>query len=77
MGEDLIPIIGINEENCTNCHQCIAVCPVKFCGSGDVVKFNNNLCVDGRCIESIKVMVESLKRVLVMPSMTARSLSKT
>lgn len=55
MGEDLIPIIGINEENCTNCHQCIAVCPVKFCsdGSGDVVKFNNNLCIGcGRCIEA-------------------------
>lgn len=55
MGDDLIEVIGINEENCTNCHQCIAVCPVKICsdGSGDVVKFNNNLCIGcGRCIEA-------------------------
>lgn len=46
-------IIGINENNCTNCHQCIAVCPVKICnnGSGAVVKFNNDLCIGcGRCV---------------------------
>ncbi len=52
---NLIEVIGIREENCTNCHQCIAVCPVKICsdGSGDVVKFNNNLCIGcGRCIEA-------------------------
>jgi len=50
-----IEIIGIKEENCTNCHQCLAVCPVKICnnGSGDVIKFNNNLCIGcGRCIEA-------------------------
>ncbi len=53
--DDLIEIIGINQQNCTNCHQCIAVCPVKICsdGSGDAVKFNNNLCIGcGRCIEA-------------------------
>ena len=52
---DLIEIIGIKEENCTNCHQCIAVCPIKICsdGSGDVVKFDNNLCIGcDRCIEA-------------------------
>lgn len=52
---DFIEVIGINEENCINCHQCIAVCPVKVCsnGSGDVVKFNNHLCIGcGRCIEA-------------------------
>lgn len=46
-------IIGINENNCTNCHQCIAVCPVKICnnGSGSVVKFNNEVCIGcGRCV---------------------------
>lgn len=51
----LVEVIGIKEENCSNCHQCIAVCPVKVCsdGSGDVVKFNNNLCIGcGRCIEA-------------------------
>ncbi len=55
MREDLIEVIGINDANCTNCHQCIAVCPVKICsdGSGEVVKFNNNLCIGcGRCIEA-------------------------
>lgn len=53
--ENLIQVIGIKEENCINCHQCIAVCPVKVCsdGSGDVVKFNNHLCIGcGRCIEA-------------------------
>ncbi len=52
---DFIQTIGIKEENCTNCHQCLAVCPVKICnnGSGDVIKFNNNLCIGcGRCIEA-------------------------
>lgn len=52
---DLIEVIGINPDNCLNCHQCIAVCPVKICsdGSGEVVKFNNHLCIGcGRCIEA-------------------------
>lgn len=50
-----VEIIRINEENCTNCHQCIAVCPIKTCnnGSGDVVKFNDKLCIGcGRCVEA-------------------------
>ncbi len=53
--ENLIEVIGIKAENCINCHQCIAVCPVKVCsdGSGDVVKFNNQLCIGcGRCIDA-------------------------
>lgn len=53
--EEIIPVIGINEDFCVNCHQCIAVCPVKICsdGSGDVVKFDNHLCIGcGRCIEA-------------------------
>lgn len=50
-----IEVIGIREEYCINCHQCISVCPVKICsdGSGEVVKFNNQLCIGcGRCIEA-------------------------
>lgn len=50
-----IEVIGIATENCSNCHQCIAVCPVKVCsdGSGDAVKFNTDLCIAcGRCIEA-------------------------
>jgi len=53
--DNFIEVVGINEENCINCHQCIAVCPVKVCsnGSGDVIKFNNHLCIGcGRCIEA-------------------------
>ncbi len=53
--DNLVNVIGIREEFCTNCHQCIAVCPVKICsdGSGEVVKFDNNLCIGcGRCIEA-------------------------
>lgn len=49
-----VEIIRIKEENCTNCHQCIAVCPIKICndGSSEVVKFDNNLCIGcGRCVE--------------------------
>src|SRR5665647_1963107 len=52
---DILEIIRIKEENCTNCHQCIAVCPIKICnnGSGDVIKFNNNLCIGcGRCVDA-------------------------
>jgi PAS domain S-box-containing protein len=53
--EKFVQVIGINEDNCTNCHQCIAVCPVKICsdGSGEVIKFNNNRCIAcGRCVEA-------------------------
>lgn len=53
--DKLIEVIGIKEEYCTNCHQCIAVCPVKVCsnGSGEVIKFDNRLCIGcGRCIEA-------------------------
>lgn len=53
--EDLIEVIGLKAENCINCHQCIAVCPVKVCsdGSGEVVKFNTSLCIGcGRCIDA-------------------------
>lgn len=51
----LRPVIAVNEENCVNCHRCIAVCPVKMCndGSGDVVHVNSELCIGcGECIEA-------------------------
>ncbi len=52
---NLTDVVGIREEYCTNCHQCIAVCPIKICsdGSGDVVKFSQQSCIGcGRCIEA-------------------------
>jgi signal transduction histidine kinase/Pyruvate/2-oxoacid:ferredoxin oxidoreductase delta subunit len=55
MMAECVQVIGIDEKYCVNCHQCIAVCPVKVCsdGSGEVVKFDNSLCIGcGRCIEA-------------------------
>jgi iron only hydrogenase large subunit-like protein len=52
--ENLIPVIHVNEEKCTNCHACITACPVKYCndGSGDYVTVNENLCIGcGNCIK--------------------------
>lgn len=53
--QNLIKVVDIIENNCMNCHKCIAVCPVKLCNdaSGDVVKLNDNLCIGcGACIEA-------------------------
>ena len=33
----LIEVIGIKEDNCINCHQCISVCPVKICSDRAVM----------------------------------------
>jgi iron only hydrogenase large subunit-like protein len=52
--KNLIPVIHVNEEKCTNCHACITACPVKYCndGSGDYVTVNENLCIGcGNCIK--------------------------
>ncbi len=46
-------IIKVDEEKCINCHQCIAVCPVKYCNDsgGDFVKLNSDLCIGcGECL---------------------------
>ena len=72
--KNLPEIIGIDEDNCVNCHACISACPVKFCndGSGDVVKINSNMCIGcGKCesvcpynaielLESTKIIRECL-----------------
>ena len=55
MSKKLRPVIKVIEENCVNCHRCIAVCPAKMCndGSGDVVKLHSELCLGcGECIEA-------------------------
>ncbi len=50
----LKPVISVDEEKCVNCHNCIAVCPVKFCidGSGEKVSIRHELCIGcGSCIK--------------------------
>jgi iron only hydrogenase large subunit-like protein len=50
---ELLNLIHVDEENCVNCHLCVAACPVKFANnaSGDVVKINKNLCIGcGQCL---------------------------
>jgi len=49
----LTPVVKVDETKCTNCHECIAVCPVKYCmdGSGDTISINHDLCIGcGSCI---------------------------
>ncbi|MDA3861168.1 MAG: methyl-accepting chemotaxis protein [Melioribacteraceae bacterium] len=51
----LSQIIRVDEEKCVNCHQCISVCPVKYCNnaSGDHIKINSDLCIGcGQCIKA-------------------------
>ena len=42
-------IIDVDSEKCTNCHACIAVCPVKYCNdASDIEKgiiVNPDLCI--------------------------------
>jgi len=48
-------LITVDPEKCVNCHQCIAVCPSKFCnkGAGDYIEVNPDLCIGcGACIEA-------------------------
>ena len=48
-------VISVDPEKCVNCHQCIAVCPSKFCndGSHDYIEVNPELCIGcGACIEA-------------------------
>lgn len=54
-GAGLRPVVRVIEENCVNCHRCIAVCPVKMAndGSGDHVRINGDLCIGcGECIDA-------------------------
>lgn len=50
-------VITVEHDNCVNCHQCISVCPVKYCndGSGEYVSLDPDLCIGcGECIEACK-----------------------
>jgi len=51
----LVPVVEVVKENCVACHQCISVCPVKYCqdASGDTVVVNQDLCIGcGTCIDA-------------------------
>ncbi len=53
MSENLISVVEVDSEKCTNCYKCISVCPVKYCNdaSGDSVEVISNLCIGcGNCI---------------------------
>ena len=49
------PVIYVDSDKCVNCHQCISVCPIKYCqdASGDHVKINHETCIGcGSCIDA-------------------------
>lgn len=51
----LSKVVDVDEDLCVNCHQCISVCPSKFCndGSKGSIVVNPDLCVGcGACIEA-------------------------
>ena len=51
----LSPIIETIADKCTNCHRCIAVCPVKFANdaSGKSVQVNHDRCIGcGQCLKA-------------------------
>jgi len=53
----LSQIVEVDESECINCHQCISVCPVKFCNNatGNHVSVNPDLCIGcGECIDICK-----------------------
>jgi len=53
--KSLIKVVEVDQEKCTNCHACIAACPVKYCnnGSGNSVTINSEMCIGcGHCIEA-------------------------
>jgi iron only hydrogenase large subunit-like protein len=51
----LTPVINVDKSKCVNCHQCITVCPVKYCNnaSDETISINENLCIGcGACIKA-------------------------
>jgi len=53
--KSICKVVEVDQDKCTNCHACIAACPVKFCndGSGDYVAINQDMCIGcGHCISA-------------------------
>ena len=51
----LAQLISVDETKCVNCHQCIAVCPVKYCNNAvdNHVTVDPDLCIGcGECIKA-------------------------
>ena len=49
----MIKVVDVDRDRCVNCHQCIAVCPVKYCnnGVGQYIKLDESLCIGcGECL---------------------------
>ncbi|MFO7863368.1 MAG: [Fe-Fe] hydrogenase large subunit C-terminal domain-containing protein [Salinivirgaceae bacterium] len=66
-------LITVDKEKCVNCHQCIAVCPVKFAnnGSDEFVTINHELCIGcGECIKacthSARGYIDDMETVLAL-----------
>ncbi len=53
----LCKVVNVDKEKCTNCHACIAACPIKYCFEVDEkgVQVNKDLCIGcGRCYFACK-----------------------
>lgn len=50
-----VPVVGVDQDLCVNCHACILACPVKYCNdaSDTYIKVNHDMCIGcGKCIEA-------------------------
>jgi len=50
-------VVKVDPQKCINCHQCISVCPSKYCnnGSGEFIEVDPELCIGcGACIRNCK-----------------------
>ena len=52
----LVPVVRIDKEKCNLCHECIRVCPARYCNDGsrdDYIGLNSDQCIGcGACIRA-------------------------
>jgi methyl-accepting chemotaxis protein/NAD-dependent dihydropyrimidine dehydrogenase PreA subunit len=60
----LSKVVDVDKQLCTNCHKCIAICPVKYCntGTGEQIEINENLCIG--CGECISVCPSHARKII-------------